>query len=92
MNRLEHLTIVFAEECNEVSQALIKCLRFGFDDEYNGVSNKDRLITEFSQLIAMRQMLEDEGISIMADSEQMEDKVNKVEKYLLYSKEMGTLE
>lgn len=96
MNRLEHLMTILNEECAEVQQATSKALRFGLDEgrdiaaaEYG--SNILRLESELNDLMAMVSMLIAEGLDLNMDSGAQERKKAKVEKYLLYSKECGTL-
>ncbi len=92
MNRIEHLLVIFAEECSEVAQEVSKALRFGVNEQRDlPTSNLDRIKKEFSQLLAMREMLETEGVVINIDFKVIRDKKAKVEEYLLYSKECGTL-
>jgi hypothetical protein len=92
MNRIEHLLVIFAEECSEVAQETSKALRFGVNEQRDlPTSNLERIEKEFSQLLAMREMLFTEGIIINVDIEVMDRKKSKVEEYLLYSKECGTL-
>jgi hypothetical protein len=92
MNRLEHLLVIFAEECSEVAQETAKALRFGIDEQRDlPTSNRERISYEFSQLIAMREMLEAEGIRIPIQSVVVDAKKAKVELYLLYSEKCGTL-
>jgi hypothetical protein len=93
MNRIEHLLVIFAEECSEVAQETSKALRFGVNEQRDlPTSNLDRIEKEFSQLLAMREMLMTEGIIINLDFEVMKKKKEKVEEYLLYSRECGTLD
>jgi hypothetical protein len=92
MNRIEHLLVIFAEECIEVAQEVSKALRFGVNEQRDlPTSNLQRIEKEFSQLLAMREMLETEGVFINIDFKVIRDKKAKVEEYLLYSKECGTL-
>jgi hypothetical protein len=92
MNRIEHLLVIFAEECSEVAQEVSKALRFGVNEQRDlPTSNLQRIEKEFSQLLAMREMLDNEGVYIGIDYEVIRDKKAKVEEYLLYSKECGTL-
>lgn len=92
MNRLEHLLVIFSEECNEVAQETSKALRFGVEEQRDlPTSNRERISYEFSQLMAMKRMLEAEGVYIPVSLKVMNEKQEKVEKYLLYSKECGTL-
>jgi hypothetical protein len=93
MNRLEHLLVIFAEECSEVAQETSKALRFGLDEQRDlPTSNRERMSYEFSQLMAMKAMLEAEGVHIPTSLAVMNAKQLKVEEYLLYSKECGTLD
>ena len=92
MNRLEHLLVIFSEECSEVAQETSKALRFGINEQRDlPTSNRERIAYEFSQLMAMKAMLEAEGIHIPISLDVMNAKQEKVEKYLLYSEECGTL-
>lgn len=93
MNRLEHLLTTFSEECAELQQAISKSLRFGLNDGYPGTnrSNLSDMRLELNQLIAMVEMLEAEGIDLAPDHKIRADKKVKVEHYLEYAKERGTL-
>ena len=93
MNRQEHLLTILMEECCELAQETSKAKRFGIDEQRDlPTSNRERMQYEYSQIIAMVQMLYDEGIEINIDFKVVAEKKEKVEKYLLYSKECGTLE
>ena len=88
MNRTEHLLTILAEECGEVTQRVCKALRFGLadvqEDQYE--DNLRRLEREAADVMTMFVML---GIRVRD-----EDKVAKrarVEKYLEYSRKVGTL-
>lgn len=94
MNRKEHLLAIVAEECDEVSQRAIKALRFGLDETQTGQdkNNANRLIYEFNDLVSVMLMLYKEGyISYPFSGLMQDEKKAKVEKYLLLSKEQGTL-
>lgn len=97
MNRLEHLLTILTEECAEVQQAATKTLRFGLEEgrdlsamEYG--NNVQRLRHEINDMLAMVEMLEVEGLDLSPDYILRSKKKEKVEKYLLYSKQCGTLE
>lgn len=95
MNRLEHLLTIFAEEGTEISQATSKALRFGIHEKLKlPETNQERMQKEYNDLLAMAQMLneEDLGINLYQDDELIKRKKEKVERYLLYSKECGTLQ
>lgn len=60
MNASEReIMLIAQEECAEVTQAISKVFRFGFDVEYQGRTNKDRLEEEIGDLICMLQMMEE---------------------------------
>lgn len=48
---------VMAEECNEVAIEVSKVLRFGLENQYANVTNKDRLTKEVGDLICMVELL-----------------------------------
>ena len=93
MNRLEHLLTILTEECAEVQQATTKALRFGLDEGRDiKVLNSQRMNLEMNDLFAVIEMINDEvGQFMYRDSRLLARKIEKVEKYLSYSKECGTL-
>lgn len=92
MNRLEHLLVILGEECSELHQESCKALRFGVHEQRDlPTSNLDRMTYEYSQLVAMLHMLQDEGVNVRLDYNIVAEKKAKVEKYLAYSHECGTL-
>ena len=92
MNRLDHLLVIFAEECSEVAQETAKALRFGIYEQRDlPTTNIERMGVELSQLLAMAEMLKDEGYEIPIYADVMDAKKEKVEKYLAYSKHLGRL-
>lgn len=60
----EHeIMVIAAEECAEVIQAISKCIRFGFDDEYAGAcTNVSRLAEEVGDLLCMVDLMVERGI------------------------------
>lgn len=96
MTRIEHLLTILAEECTEIGQRASKALRFTPSEVQAGqnLSNADRIMYEFRDLQAVMEMLEDEGVlpSIwQRDVAAIDAKKTKVEKFLIYSAEVGTL-
>ena len=55
--RQEEIMLICQEECAEVTQAISKVFRFGMDDEYNGVTNREHLEEELGDLLCMIELL-----------------------------------
>jgi len=92
MNRREHLFTILSEECSEVIHAVCKTLRFGPDEGRDiDRTNLQRLKEEFNQMLAVADMLSNEGVDLRDDLEVQQKKKDKVEEYLKYSVECGTL-
>lgn len=94
MNRTEHLLTILMEECNEVAQRASKAKRFGVDEIQDGQSltNAERIVVEWNDLFAVMDMLLKEGVvKNIFDFNMANAKQQKVEKYLEYSRQMGTL-
>ncbi|EOH92806.1 hypothetical protein UAW_02847 [Enterococcus haemoperoxidus ATCC BAA-382] len=99
MRKNEYLTLVAMEECAEIQQALSKAIRFGFDDHHPSradETNEEQMLTEFYQLTAMIEEMQNKGIIADFPQEKIkkvkQDKIEKVYKYLDYSEKKGLLE
>ena len=58
MNKVENeIMLITQEECAEVTQAISKVFRFGFDSEYNGKSNLSHLSEEMGDLLCMMELM-----------------------------------
>jgi len=96
MTRQEQLLVILMEECAEVSQRASKALRFGLTDPAGTepgqpYTNQDRLLMEINDLYAVIDMTfgsEGPYLSPML----IQDKKEKVEKYLKLSKKLGLLD
>jgi NTP pyrophosphatase (non-canonical NTP hydrolase) len=76
---------VLQEECAEVIQAVSKINRFGLNSEWEGVTNKQSLITEIGDVLALIHVLvEETDINITYDELQMAAfaKMKKLEIFL----------
>jgi hypothetical protein len=82
------------EECSEVAKVTSKSLRFGTDHCLEGkpYANSELLVCEIMDLYAMIEMLNDEGIIELDHYNLIDEKKERVEKFLLLSKERGHLE
>ena len=98
MKRFEHLLTITAEECTEVGQRASKILRFGPQEIQPGqdLTNVERLLGEWTDLNAMMEMLQEEGVLVLPSAADMRPaiaaKKAKVEKFLRYSAQCGTLD
>lgn len=78
---------VLQEECAEVIQAVSKINRFGLDNEWDGITNKQSLITEIGDVLAIVLVLIDEtdiNISRADIDAAIEKKLNKLKVFLPY--------
>ena len=95
MKREEQLLIILMEECAELAQRASKALRFGLDEIEPGqeLSNSERLDLEFNDLVSVAAMLRNEKQVFKKYNWDLRDaKVQKVEKYLDYSRQLGILD
>lgn len=97
MNVTEHLLVILNEECVEVAQRCDKALRFGLQeiqqsDPTQTLTNAERIHQEFTDLMAVYSMLSAKGaLPLGFDISAMNAKKDKVQRYLDYSREQGTL-
>jgi hypothetical protein len=95
MTRDEMLHVIAMEECDELSQRLSKALRFGGDEIQPGQpnTNRQRVLMEFADLLAAMEMLGFMvGPGALGTLRGLVDaKKAKVERYLAYSEQCGTL-
>ena len=100
MNRQEHLMTIAMEECAEVSQRISKAMRFGMEqvqrdandkpeENPDRMTNRERIQEEFADLVAVLEMI-DTGL-VTVTSMQVAAKRDKVERYLVRSRDNGTL-
>lgn len=93
MTRTEHLLVILMEECAEVAQRASKALRFGLGEVQpdQAETNAERLALEVDDLGAVAKMLRDAEALRDGDPFARQFKREKVEKFLRYSAECGTL-
>jgi hypothetical protein len=95
------LLVQLAEECNEVSQRIAKCLRFGMDDVQAGTddkgrphkSNRERLANEVADMMTLRRMCCEAGLLPDSYAESVHDiKRQRVYEYMDLSIALGRME
>lgn len=96
MYHAENLMVVAFEECAEIQQEISKALRFGVENHHPdmpNITNGERILREFHQLRAVMDMLVIQRIiPPLSEAEQSQiyrDKVESVEKWEQYSKDIG---
>lgn len=95
MDRRQYLLLKLAEECVEVAHRCSKQMQFGKDEIQPGQSetNAERLRSEFNDLVAVAEMLIQEGelpgISPTMLQAAIWAKRQKINKYLKISQERG---
>lgn len=109
MNIEEHLMTCTVEEAVEISEEIStalrniakvgsKCLRFGLDDrnvlEPTGPTNRERLVGELNDLLALTEMMVEKGMlpRCWLDRAQVEAKKTKVRKFMRHAKTCGALD
>lgn len=92
MNRIEHLLTILMEEACELAVNTSKANRFGILEQRDlPTSNLERMEAEYNDLFAVVEMIADEGHAMRLSADKIKAKKEKVEKYLIYSAERGTL-
>ena len=94
MTRTEHLLGIIAEECAEIAQRASKAQRFGLSEIQPGQSltNAQRISEEYTDLVAVILMLNREYPLSPISDDKLEAKRVKVEHFLKYSKQCGTID
>lgn len=93
MTTTEHLLTILGEECAEVHQRASKALRFGLDEIQPGqtLTNAERVMQEFDDLYAVVLMLQNRALLPGRTARNVQEKQDKVNKFICYSAECGTL-
>lgn len=93
MNLQEHLLSCLAEECAEVAQRVSKALRFGLEEVQPGqpMNNLERIALELNDLVAIKELLRENGVNLRIDHQAVEAKKVKVLKFADYARSQGAL-
>lgn len=63
MNDIDReIMLITQEECAEVTQAISKVFRFGFDSTHNGKDNRSHLEEEIGDLMCMVDLMREYGL------------------------------
>lgn len=89
----QYLWVCLGEECAELAQAASKSNRFGLDDVWPGkpTTNRTDIKREFNDLLAVIEMLADNGIleSNIVDEDLIKEKKAKISRMMLHSYARG---
>lgn len=92
MDRLQYLLMKLAEEAVEISQISLKSAQFGLNEKHPDLTetNKERIHAELNDLNGIITMLNCEyGFDYLMNTKAMYKKIDKVNHFYGYSKELG---
>jgi NTP pyrophosphatase (non-canonical NTP hydrolase) len=75
---------ILQEECAEVIQAVSKIYRFGLNNSWDGITNKQSLVTEIGDVLALIDILVTETDINISEEEIKEAVYNKKEKLKVF--------
>ncbi len=97
MNKIEYLLVCLNEECVEIAKDATKALRFGLNDRNelapDSKTNAERLMSEVNDLLGVMNMLVEECVipPYWQNEAEQGKKIEKVNKFMKYSRDCGTL-
>jgi NTP pyrophosphatase (non-canonical NTP hydrolase) len=85
MNKIQEILDILQEECAEVIVEVSKCRRFGIDSLHykNGITHREMLEQELGDLLAMVDLLEQQGVVTQAGLAAAQER--KIEKLKIWS-------
>lgn len=90
MNREQHAFLKLGEECNEVAMLCSKIIQFGIDSEYEGKTNRERLVAELNDIMGcLLHLSAVTDFDYEVDKEARMAKCLKINKYLDISENLG---
>jgi hypothetical protein len=97
MNEQQNALKVFEEELGELAieilklqQLVSKAIRFGIDERRDlPTTNRERIESEWNDLLGSMQNLGKAGINLMPNIAAITRKVEKIERYTEYGKQLG---
>lgn len=97
MNKEEYILTCLIEECSEIQKCATKALRFGLNDKdprkKDSLTNKEKLIDEINDCLAILDLLTDENIlpKNLVNSEKIQGKLDRIIAFASYSRKLGKL-
>lgn len=93
MDFKQYLQVCLMEECNEVAHATSKMLRFTEHDSpvIGGRTNFQNLFQEYNELLAVVELLAEQGLHLSRDEEIIEVKKKRLIDYANYSQLLGVI-
>jgi len=91
MNTKEHLLLLLGEECSELHLVACKASRFGLDDIHTGETKREWLTHEFNDILAIVEMLKEEGIVLEKNDAKIKQKIGKTRRFMKESTTKGLL-
>lgn len=94
MNLQQFLLTKLAEESSEIAQIALKTQQFGVDEARPGqpLTNAERVYCELDDLLAIVEMLNEDGLGYLPNRERIEAKKDKVRRFLQYSVDLGMVD
>jgi hypothetical protein len=95
-NEIQYLLDCAIEECAEIIQRITKAKRFTLEEIQpgtdHGLNNAERIVQEYADLVAVMERLEGLGaLSLKNVNRYISAKNERLEHYMKYSEERGTL-
>lgn len=91
-NPLTYNLGLLTEECGEVVQVINKIRRFGLISNWDGETNKQKLFNEINDILAVVELLEQNFNIEIRDESRIQEKKDKIAKFMVCSEQEGFLE
>ena len=92
MNAIDFVLINMIEELSETQKEAAKCLRFTPEHEHAGMSNRERMLLEYSQVAALDVILCELGFDLTIKYQHVLEKLDRLAETVTWSYELGTIE
>lgn len=92
MNAIDFVLINMIEELSETQKEATKCLRFTPEHEYAGMSNRERMLLEYSQVAALDVILCELGFDLTIKYQHVLEKLDRLAETVTWSYELNKIE